>query len=274
MSVTLTTFRTSTVFIIIVLVLLLSLQGAVFPQPIKVRGIGGYQVGVFDTGLSLFQTGNVNQYFSVSPFNDYILSSAGFRQPLLTGTDYHAGVFTTSVPKTISKKLLSTAVGYFIPPNPAYSLSTDTTSAQYQAHVSADSVIITRKIKLDDQIKPLATAITVTISNESIIFDDQTLYTPVSEAVQAILQNFSVRSVLNPPATEMSDQRYRVSGQKLYIMDPRLADIIVITPQTDQVLWVDLDLKLIELVTPYPEIKNNMHTDELHISVIPSIKPQ
>lgn len=193
-------------------------------------------------GIGLHQNEPYTSYV-FNAYNDYLILADGTRLALVPFDDTRFNVKTA--PNPVSEKLLSYIASYFdiAPPSNQFSKGYQ---MLYETAKEGNSLLVRRKvINYPNAANVRATGATILYSRDDLVFaSDGTLYTENSDSVVGNLAKiYGVKLVKHTQLV----RRPQVNGGRLYLVNPRVAGVLVMMSEPNQRVFVNKDYRLIEV---------------------------
>lgn len=225
-----------------------SIYGLGLPYRFPVVSAGLFEVGVFESGLSLYQFEREGAFYTVTPLNDYLLDSQGYRQPILTWDDLDAGGDEMKPEENKWEQLATVVETYFGKNDPKYMLEYQGMKLEYTSDVNGREVQLTRRIKFDKSRLVDGQGMTLTFGRRDIVFDAESLqvFTEIDrEELDWVHRLFGLNLIPFPVG-----QTVRRSGVKkaVSIINPDVPGILTVEALDGQDVVVDTGYRLIEVV--------------------------
>ncbi len=249
-----------TVFIVLGLT---SLFGVIIPDNLPVSSVGYFQLAPFQDGLSLYQSQNLQRYYYVfTPFNDYIIDENNTRQNLINKTSEKEKGYSVNLYKRSKWENIFFAIASYlniVSPSIRY-LGPDDIS--YQSKVNGNKMVIERNLNTNKSINSQISGITMSYySGDFIYTPDGNLYTYQSqEDINLFKKLFGINFI-----PEYEELRIPVSGKTVLIMNPNIPGLIKITAGSDQKIWVNRQLRLVEVEQKVSSQKSFINSINLEI---------
>lgn len=222
---------------------LASFYGVLVPERIPVMPIGNMQLSTFERGLALYQQGKP-YYYTISPYNDYIISGEGVRSSLITNQELADKAFTADYKNSYLAEVRDSLLGYFnlIVSNISY--NTENYRIKYTSQSKNNELLISRYLSVNKGNLPPLSGMTLTYSGADFVFDKSGhLYNYQSD------ENLKIFELLYGMHLDYEPESLGtlVGDKRLFIMNPLLASTIVIKVGDDQSLYIDRVNKIIEI---------------------------
>jgi hypothetical protein len=253
----------SAIMLIILAICIVSVVGVTLPEHPELQAVGPFQLGIFSIDLALYQPLQNTHYYSMSPFNDYLITASQDRQALLSLDELRNKSFQLIPSYPFDQKLAGTLMSYLQLTSPKVTLKGSNTIT-YWTSVRGNNLTVYRQIEPLKNVSPIGVASTLSFDPEDYVFDSQGhLYTEKSPAEIALFQRL-YNIVLTP---NNSPDPQLVADSKVIIVNPHLTGQLVITKDANQLLQVDTRYGLVELIQPLP--KNYQSTQPIitHLSI-------
>jgi hypothetical protein len=131
--------------------------------------------------------------------------------------------------------------------SPSIQFNTEKLNTHYTTEINGNTVIITRTIDTDNNKSPVTQAITIPYRGGDFVFDTtgQMYYFHLEEDVKRFERIYNIKLQQNN-----FDLRINLGEKPIIIINPSLTGAIVVSPQKNQQLWVDKNIKMIQLEEP------------------------
>lgn len=261
-----TLIKSFSIFVIFAILGIVSVYGVLVPEHTPVAAVGATQLTALQSGLS-FSTPNSKYYYTLSPYNDYYIGIEGIRNAFISKKEIETNAYTTSLHASRTQDIFNTITSYFFPVAPTITYNVSQKKIQYNAKTDNHGFSITSNTFLP-QANPLLIGITFPYYDSDFVYDKMgTLFTYKNENDVAFFKqtyNISLSS-------ETGDVRVQVPSKKLFIVNPSLPTVFVVQAYTNQTMWINRNLKLIEIEEiAKPQGKN--YQSSIRVDVYPDPK--
>jgi|SRR3989344_5120086 len=252
-------------FGLLALLLGIAVLGVRLPSDPPARSLGIMQVAAFPNGLSLFQPTR-GVYYTISPFNDYYMTSQGYRVSYITLDELDNQSYTNTYGAPLFKRIFDSFTNYYSQFEPTITFISHV-KATYTATTHTNTLIIKKTLKTTN---PTIAKIGSTFSyhNENYLFDRSgTLYdykTP--DQIQAFERLYAF-----PLNVGDGLLRKVVPSKTVFIIHPKHTGVIVIKANPHQLLLINRDAKLIEVEEVVVE-GQELYTSEFDIRIYDSLE--
>jgi hypothetical protein len=238
--------------VLLVAVCIFNILGTVLPQPAIYRPLGSLALGIFETGVSLYQPGGQTQFYSFSPLDDFVMTESGQRQTLARLNELNAPL---SLPQLYTRQLYQrlTAIKTWLGRGPLISeYQTPTNHIRYQFHITDQQIQINRALTTSQKLK--TQALTLKVGPDDLVYDLQgNVYQPAaSEWLLWLSAQHGTSFHLVPEllVASRSAQAIPITSPDIYVtsLDQNLS--FKLTRQTHQTLQIDPVYHLLEITQP------------------------
>lgn len=261
-----TLVKSFSIFVIFAILGMVSLYGVLVPDHVPVATVGAVQLAALQNGLSL-SAPNSKYYYTLSPYNDYVIGIEGIRNAFITKKEIENNSYTTTIHASRTKDIFNTITSYFFPIAPTITYKTSQKNIRYNTEVDNSGFTITSNAFLP-QANPLLVGITFPYHDSDFVYDTMgTLFTYKNENDLAFFKQSYNISLSSDP----EDVRVQVPSKKLFIVNPSLPAVFVVQAYTNQTMWINRNLKLIEIEEiAKPQGKN--YQSSIRVDVYPNPK--
>lgn len=244
----------------VVLVALLAISLLTFKLPERSAdvSVGSYQLGAFPSGLAFYAGQGASYYYSISPLNDYFITSDGIRTTLLSGESFNSKVFKNSTQQSKAQKIVDTLTTYFGVSNPEYKIYRQDNLEYSSQRIDQDTVEITREFILPTNKEISAVATTLTYDDLSYVFAPNTGVVFSNQTAEEIkwLENQSgldlTPGIVPDGYKDMRLFLWELSSNQIVLFNPGRAGYFIIETGVNQTILVNPKDKLIEIVESVP----------------------
>lgn len=243
-------FINSLIFFVAFFVLIgASLYGVITPDNTPVAKVGSMQLAPFKNGLSLYQ-GYRGYYYTLSPFNDYLITNDGVRQTYISNKELSEKKFKSSYKNSHWDDIIQTVKSYLDVPQPTISFNSKR-SIGYEAEISENSVIVKNFVILADQEKtPKILGSTMSWQASDIVFDKTgNLY---NYLLLKDIENFANTYGIKLHQ-DLGELRVPVAEGKIVIVNPSLSSVLVVKALPNQRMFINREWRLVELEQKAPK---------------------
>lgn len=228
--------------------------------------VGDLYLSETEFGLSLFQSTKHASYF-MNAYNDYYIDREGKRTAFIPLGDQRK-LITTAKPNT-TEKIVRQVNAYF----GNYEIASEFGNSfkmRYFADVANQTIRVTRRISLYPQVITAAKiGTTLTYSRDDFVFDETgALYTENTDSNRELLER--VAGIDLTPHD--SSVRRPAAGRKIYVVNPRIGVVLMLTAADKQEVFVNKDYKIIELEEKNPGQNQSVITTGMTIQVLPDMR--
>lgn len=229
-------------------VVLISLWGTYQPIPKELSSFHEYQVGSYTNGLSLYLP-QAEEYYQISPLDDFIVYPSGVRTALLPKEKIESGVYKSSQQRPWFLQRINSAIGQLRLSYPSYHYESEALSADYYIAQDQSTLLITRELTTKEPVA--TTGVTFKFGMHDLVFDEnRQLYTksdPISIAQVAELSGINL--LQNPSQEDQSNLLWSIDGNSISIINLYAGEILNISATPSQQIILDTKNNLIQLVT-------------------------
>lgn len=243
------------VLVLISAVCIVTVWGVVVPKSYPVLSTGSFQLAAFDTNISFYQHARNSQYYALSPFNDYLITTNNVRNPILSYKDYQDKKYQVLSEISPLLQTFHFFKSFFNTPTLQFDLKSDH-EVRYSATQQQNTFTITRTFIPASQTQVVATGSTFQFGNEDIVFDpvSHELYASPSEEQTSIVQKiYGIQLDALQLPEYGTEERWIVPSGKVSIINPETGGILTIVSHENQQMLVDPYTHLIELVEGVPD---------------------
>jgi hypothetical protein len=253
--------------------LFLSILFFKLPRQTVTSSVGSYLLSAFPTGLAFYSGSADGHYYSVSPFNDYLITKDGFRMALVSGETFNPDTFTAANSHTKIVRILETIGNYFGWVTPPYSLNKPQTITYSVNQLNSNTVTITKNQTFPKNVSAQTTGITLSYQSDDFVYSPETgsLFTEHTNSEIAWLKEITgitITQLLIP--TEYQDTRlftWEIESKKVVIVNQNHAGYIVIEAQYNQTLLVNPKDHLVEVVDTVP-LNSSTHASSMTVEIV------
>jgi hypothetical protein len=257
-----------------VLIGLLALSVFTFKLPERSAdsSVGTYQFGAFPSGLALYSGQGASYYYSISPLNDYFITTDGYRMTLISAEGYNSKSFRSSAQPGQLKKATTTITQYFGSALPTYEVYRDDRLRYTTKRIDSDTIEVTRSIDLPTNKKVSVAAVTLSYDDLTYVFSPTSgsVFSNQSEAeIKWLEEQTGIALTKSEVPTEFAETRlftWELESNTVVLFNPGQAGYLVIQTGVNQSLLVNPKDKLIEVIeTVTPDTRHISST--IRISV-------
>lgn len=261
-------FKNSFFFLAIIALFTLGLYGARLPTQTPEIAIDNWQVSAFSSGIAIYQHQDKNFFYTISPLNDFYIDPDNNHIPLLSTQDFEAEKFETNLKLSQLDQIILGIKNYFIPTPISYNFKNSHT-VNYTATPDDNSLLINKKIILDNKIQAISLGTTLNFYENDYLFTPKgdLLTNKSASEINLFEQNFSLPLSL----TEVEGNRHQILEKKIIIHNPNLPGFLLIQAPEESFLWVDNENKLIEIYYPI-QGEGKLSINKFSITAIDSLK--
>lgn len=261
--------------LLLVVLLLVSIWFAPLSEPTAVRSVAALNIGEFPSGLALYtNNGEQASYYSLSPWNDYVVDKFGTKHLLASG----------EIPLSLNPKLTDfarvsrigiTIADYFKLRELSFHTSKPLETCYHIDQLTDNEVTISRQVTVEKRGQYIKTALTLTFN------DDDVVYSPQSNKLLSATTLDQVRNFYNKYQLWLNPQElpqeqiantpiaWEVPSGEVVLFSPSLNKRLLITAQPSQRLVVNQTARTIELHQDIPAdtliVKSELKTKVLDV---------
>ena len=237
--------RDLVVLFILVALFALSVLGTK-TSPQKSIAFGQYQIGVFDSGFAIYASGRKTPYWSVSVLNDYILTSDGKKEILLSGREFEEGRYESISKKEGKEDLLESLQYFYGKDSLDYSVKKVGLEASYKAFLDGNTLRVERQILPFNPNGIVATGMTLGFSGDDLVYDPTT-NTFIFYTDKADVEFFSrfIEGPVNLHTYKEGEYLVDVPSGKVVLVNKFLPGALLIEAAPGQRLMVDVNYGVI-----------------------------
>lgn len=241
---------------LVVLIGLLALSVLTFKLPERSADIavGTYQLGAFPSGLALYAGQGASYYYSISPLNDYFITTDGYRMTLISAEGYNSKSFKSSAQPGQLQKATTTITQYFGSALPKYEVYRDDQLRYSTKRIDADTIEVTRSLTLPTNKKVSVAAVTLSYDELTYVFSPASgsVFSDQSETeinwLEAQTGLDLTKSVVPAEYTETRLFTWELESNTVVLFNPGQAGYLVIQTGVNQSLLVNPKDQLIEVI--------------------------
>lgn len=232
---------------------LLSLSGSITPPSVS-TSFGSFTLTTNDAGVALYQKQRYASY-QLSPYFDTIKTPLG-TLPLLP-QNRQDNVILSQTDLSIAK-VTNQMLSYVDAYSPQYQARGAGVTTTYSTIQNGSVLIITKTIQGRPVSDATVSQTALSYSRDDILVDEyNNLYTDPPQTTLDFLEQNNGLKFNKPRSTEYHTQ---VTGRKLTIINPNTAGALTVVAAEGQTLYVDKQLKRVEISEPLSPTNNTAQT--------------
>lgn len=249
--------KDSSILLLLSIICIGSIAGVIIPKSFPTLSSYTFQVKTFDTSISIYQQGRSGPYFSLSPFNDFLLmGEIQQRIPFLDISRFNNKQFTFGNPQSKSQLIFQSFRSFD---------SLNSIQASFQGNdtlhykVIKDSrrnwLRVERTLPNASKYKGQQFGSTFEFDSETVVIDPVSsfVYTNQDESVlatyvQALGFPLTPLSTVLEPNTQTTNRRWLIANKRVLLFHPKISGAISISANPDQQLIIDSSTGLVELI--------------------------
>ncbi len=244
--------------------------GVVLPFQFPIIPFGQYQVGIFPMGFALYQHNTNGPYYGVSPFNDFYVTSSGFRAPLLESKEYQDNSFKTNINQPAWRQIGLVWSNIFLNAQPSYMIENARHKTLYTAKIAENNLLLQRSTQLKDNQVITAGGITLQYFENDLVLEPQSryYYNQISpKDLEVVEKEMYFTPQYREIPEELPDQdnfSWIVESGKIVVVNPNKPGGFMIESLPGQSILVHPVARLIEVVEQNPE-KSSTQSIEIRV---------
>lgn len=245
-------------------VCLVSISGLVPPSDIPSRSVGSMVVSTVENGIAFSEPGQ-KYFFTISPFNDYAVRYDGFTEALISKEEADWNRYSASLPLSKLGQIHQTILNYTDQITPSITFYTEK-KINYTTEINGNSVILTRTVSWPERVSIDRVGMVASFSSGDMIFDEYgNVYTYQSaQALDGMSHFFNT-----PFYTPFEDLQNDVPANRIYVLNPQMASVLMITLSANQTARIDRNKNFIEIEENVSGLPISQYSQSISITIIP-----
>lgn len=239
--------------LLLVVILLLSIWFVPLSEPTAVRSVDSLNIGEFPSGLAIYvKSGEQASYYSLSPWNDYVVDKFGTKHLLASG-EIPLSLNPNLTDLNRIKRIGIAVTDYISLRKLSFHTSQPLETRYYIDQLTDNALTINRQVTAEKLGQYTKTALTLTFNGDDVVYSPQSNKL-LSAATLDQVRNFYNKYQLWLNAQELTQEQlmqtpisWEVPSGEVVLFSPSLNKRLLITAQPSQRLFVNQTARTIEL---------------------------